>query len=1858
MQAYMSFLHPLTTSQPMQFFIDSQRGTSTNVIKHVNAHSIAQKDLVIANEDPEPTDITTSTIQTNPKIYRPKLASQYIEPDICPDLLDGMELLYKDYGSSIRKDTAPLPPRDDVLLFDPDINQTELDKNIRWHQCPPNFQPPIVDIIKEYWDVFCEEGLRRNIRGFSCRIDTGDISPVCCKPPRYGPHESVIMNKLVAQLQHNGLIEDDDGPWGAVIVLAAKHGQENTPWHDYIWRLCVSYRRLNQITRPFKFPILRCDDAVMDISPRAQYFITFDLDSGYWQISLEPTSRAKTAFFTPSGKKRWTVMPMGSLNAMSIFVAMMSNLQSKWNEEAKIAGLHGSYGSDINNPNNKDDYGSTVIADDVALYAAQPDTLLKYFRIVLNVLQHHRVTIKLKKCNFLSPTIEFVGINVGPNGNSPATSKFEALRNLPPPTTWSELRRAIGFLGFYQQWIQQFELRLGPFRKLQHRQPLPGELSLEEEQSFFKGFWLPEHTKLLRELIEDVIEGPSLQRPDASRRFYVKTDWSKDGIGAVLLQADASDESKLAEDIESQGGPCSFDLTRSGLRLRPISFLSRKTTPAEQSYHSYVGEASAGRWAFSKWRKHLFGKEFTWLTDCNGLKQFFNDSTELANHMLQRWRVELLLYNFTIEHRPAAMLTECDMLSRYNQGTENWSKDNTKKDIVSVNHVQTITPLKMFPDSALQSNPRIHTICRLPKQELIGNQYWHKSTVMQDLLVQRNILVDNVIGLPIQETLEELGLASQFNVMGTESNPPKHTNLPGLQIVDMESFYSSLYDTVDTYNIEWFITTYPYATTPPGTTNDNLQKWLVEVSSKISALIKACNLHVVLLFLPLQFPDPLNKLKQVVQIPQSWATRCFTIRNCSHGGAIETDHLAIVLTEQQVSNHLILPSTTSPPTPMASIIPRHMLPTINISTGDLMLTNPSPAYRARCESTLQATAAKLIKNKVDLEPIDGWPIFNIDGPGPSIASTRPEQTFFQGLFAVWYSEPDTCCPVDTRATLMLLGLHPAHMTALCSLPPDVCDKRCRTYPGKEGLKAIVHALAQADMKSKLEDSSSTATNAFVILPDNDFTVLPLPDQNAWQTALQNDPDTALLIYHITNKTPLEEKDFSEKIYFNLAQQNRFDFEEGLLRYYEHSRTARLRQLSLKVVPVSLRRTVIVACHSSPFGGHSGITKTLFRVQTRFWWPGMLRDIREGVRSCAHCNLSNAVSHEAALELHTLSCDVPFDVIFLDIWSPGDIMDKNGTTKVLTMLDCMTSFAMGAFLQGDINSENIANATLSNFFTTVGLPRLIIVDADSVFAGVFKQLFSLLMIPIHQVARENHKAIRNERFHRYLNKVQRINTADTGSLFRWKQGVLFSFYAWNASPIDGTDISRCLVAISRDFPFPIDIEATVMRGTSHEGQQAIDFYDAASPLLYRQRALLNILNAERRQRHIDIRNVNKTTPSFSPGDIVIVRKQVKSDAAQGISAKLLLKTKGPYRVLEQITPSSYNVQKLPFLQGLGVPGRIRKESAARMTKLPSTLVIHKRANGADTRFSQMAGPFTQMPLQKWLNAMTDPGAYNKSTPEKAYAFEPINTLWSDPIDDASDDASDSSVSIDDPTQPQPSIEAPIQLPIPPSNETPAQLPEINPIVQANDEAPMSVTLWPSSNTSSVSTKKVLTQLYRSICDSADRIFFIVGAPSLNIDGPMQPNAKRFSIAQVWLNETDPVQAKTAGLYKMKLWTQNLKDQHTRSLSQSRFCPALESVNQTVNKYHPIRPDKVQQVLSNDQTLRWHLFDVPLSEVRIIGPIEFQHKRIGLRGPKRQAVSETHHIDEIYWQQLEQKGGTLGVSVDNIWTLPNPNNENHT
>ena len=132
-------------------------------------------------------------------------------------------------------------------------------------------------------------------------------------------------------------------------------------------------------------------------------------------------------------------------------------------------------------------------------------------------------------------------------------------------------------------------------------------------------------------------------------------------------------------------------------------------------------------------------------------------------------------------------------------------------------------------------------------------------------------------------------------------------------------------------------------------------------------------------------------------------------------------------------------------------------------------------------------------------------------------------------------------------------------------------------------------------------------------------------------------------------------------------------------------------------------------------------------------------------------------------------------------------------------------------------------------------------------------------------------------------------------------------------------------------------------------------------MFRQREPFNILVSERRMRHSKLRNKDKLMRDFETGYLVLVSKQVKSIRKEGISQKLVLKTKIQYRVLEKTKHSSYWLQRFPFCEGLGRPGRKVKEFLARMENIPYTMVIHKHLDGTDTRFSTMAVPLANNPL---------------------------------------------------------------------------------------------------------------------------------------------------------------------------------------------------------------------------------------------------------------------------------------------------------
>jgi hypothetical protein len=118
-----------------------------------------------------------------------------------------------------------------------------------------------------------------------------------------------------------------------------------------------------------------------------------DFESGFWQVELPKTSRDKTTFFVPgAGQERWIVMYMGCLNAHAMFCCILDIVKQEWNAKARTdKGIRNYIEVTLKGQLPWTD-ADVVIVDNVMLHSIDEQSLLKYFEIVLETLQHYRAS--------------------------------------------------------------------------------------------------------------------------------------------------------------------------------------------------------------------------------------------------------------------------------------------------------------------------------------------------------------------------------------------------------------------------------------------------------------------------------------------------------------------------------------------------------------------------------------------------------------------------------------------------------------------------------------------------------------------------------------------------------------------------------------------------------------------------------------------------------------------------------------------------------------------------------------------------------------------------------------------------------------------------------------------------------------------------------------------------------------------------------------------------------------------------------------------------------------------------------------------------------------------------------------------------------------------------------------------------------------------------------------------------------------------------------------------------------------------------------------------------------------------------
>jgi len=109
----------------------------------------------------------------------------------------------------------------------------------------------------------------------------------------------------------------------------------------------------------------------------------------------------------------------------------------------------------------------TIYMDDILIFSGQ--TWEQHHKIVvqvLNILHKHRLYLKVEKCTFEQPTVEYLGLILSEGCMEMDPVKVAGVRDWPTPRNVTEVQSFVRFVNFYRHIIQYFSHVAKPLHQL------------------------------------------------------------------------------------------------------------------------------------------------------------------------------------------------------------------------------------------------------------------------------------------------------------------------------------------------------------------------------------------------------------------------------------------------------------------------------------------------------------------------------------------------------------------------------------------------------------------------------------------------------------------------------------------------------------------------------------------------------------------------------------------------------------------------------------------------------------------------------------------------------------------------------------------------------------------------------------------------------------------------------------------------------------------------------------------------------------------------------------------------------------------------------------------------------------------------------------------------------------------------------------------------------------------------------------------------------------------------------------------------------------------------------------------------
>lgn len=357
--------------------------------------------------------------------------------------------------------------------------------------------------------------------------------------------------------------------------------------------------------------------------------------------------------------------------------------------------------------------------------------------------------------------------------------------------------------------------------------------------------------------------------------------------------------------------------------------------------------------------------------------------------------------------------------------------------------------------------------------------------------------------------------------------------------------------------------------------------------------------------------------------------------------------------------------------------------------------------------------------------------------------------------------------------------------------------------------------------------------------------------------------------------------------------------EGILYRYSPDEDEENAQL---VIPVHKRPEILKQYHDNATAGHYGVEKTITRIASRYYWPGMRKEITEYVKNCVECQKYKPSNLKPAGLMKTLAINQRFETVAIDLFGPLPKSLEN-YQWILIVEDVSTRW-VELFPLTEATAERCATILLEEIFLRYGMPRSLITDNGTQFiSAIMQQLTHILGIQQVFTPLYHPEANPVERKNRDLKTQLAIHVKDDHT--SWPEHLSAVRFAMNTAKCQSTGHSAAYLTFGRELRTLDDIQHDVKEVLQNE-----NFHSEIVPRLTR---LIEIMK-DVQETTDAMQNKNKQyvdkkrscQPTYKIGDQVLVTTHILSKASKNITAKFVPKRDGPYVIIKKVGSSSYQI----------------------------------------------------------------------------------------------------------------------------------------------------------------------------------------------------------------------------------------------------------------------------------------------------------------------------------------------------------------